>query len=315
VVEKSDNIFPKVFILVLSYNGKKLLDDCLSSYLQSDYYNQEVIVIDNGSTDGTKEYVEECYPLVTVIRLEKNRGYSGGLNFGLEYAFKRNNADNVLITNNDVKADDKVVSELVKIARRDEKIGFVTGKVYYFDQPEILQTVGKKEDPVKWNGGHIGNKEKDTGQYDEIKERFFADDIFMLVSKQLYFDTGGYDTTFKFQSEEFDWQARAKKKGYKIYYTPFAKIWHKDSMTIGKRSAFKSYYDSRNPMIVILKHKSAEFFRRYFWQHFINSILRQSISVVIKSFEIKKAFKIWQGFMSGLIWGFRNKKFTLKHFI
>ena len=305
---------PFVIVLILSYNGKPLLKDSISSYLSNDYSRFKVIVIDNGSTDDTKKWVEQNYPNVIVIRTEKNLGYSGGFNFGLDYAFNQKNADYVLITNNDVKADSKVILELVKIAESDSMIGFVTGKVYFNDNPDTLQTVGKYEDPVRWNGEHIGNREIDKGQYDLVAERIFADDIFTLVSKKLYQDTGGYDPTFRFQAEEYDWQARGKRLGYKIFYTPNAKIWHKDSMTIGKRSAFKAYYDARNPMLVILKHKSPEFFKRYFWQHFKTSVIRSSL-VRIKQLRPAEAFAIWRGFFSGLIWGFKNRQFTIKHFI
>ena len=304
---------PKVIVLILSYNGKQLLDDSISSYLENEYSNFEVVVIDNGSTDNTKEYVEEKWPEVFVLRTEKNLGYSGGFNFGLDYAFNKENSDYVLITNNDVKADTKVIQELVNIVNQDEKIGFVTGKVYFYDQPNILQTVGKYEDPIRWNGEHIGGHTEDQGQYEEVSERIFIDDIFTLVSRKVYEEVGDYDTTFRFQAEEYDWQARAKKQGFKIIYTPFAKIWHKESMTIGKQSAFKAYYDSRNPMLVILKHKDPEFFKKYFWDHFKRGVFRSSL-VKIKQLKLKSSLALWQGFVSGIIWGTKNKKFTIKHF-
>lgn len=305
---------PYVIVLVLTYNNKHLLDDSVSSYLENDYPNFKVVVIDNGSGDGTKEYVEKNFPGAEVIRIEKNRGYSGGFNFGLDYAFNQKGADYVLITNNDVEADKKVISELVKAAETGEKIGFTIGKVYYYDKPGVLQTVGKGEDPVRWKGEHIGNREIDKGQYDKVEERSFCDDIFWLVKRELYEKTGGYDTTFFLQSEDYDWQARAKKAGYKIMYTPHAKIRHKDSVTIGKTSPMKAYYDARNPMLVILKHKSPEYFRKYFWLHFRKDVLKFSLKVLIKGFEIKKAYKTWAGFLSGLYWGFKNKKFTVRHF-
>jgi len=213
-----------------------------------------------------------------------------------------------------VKADLKVISELVRVAETDEMIGFVTGKVYYYDKPDVLQTVGKKECEIRWNGGHIGNREFDAGQYNDISERAFADDIFTLVSKKLYYDTSGYDTTFLFQSEEYDWQARAKLLRYKIFYTPHAKIWHKESMTIGKNSAFKAYYDARNPMLVILKHKTPEFFRKYFWRHFKRDVVRSSL-LSIKQLRPAVFFAVWKGFFSGLRWGCKNKKFSKAHFI
>ncbi len=305
---------PRVIVLILSFNGKHLLNDSIATYLANDYPNFSVIVIDNGSTDGSKEYVVQNYPKVKVLRTEVNLKYSGGFNFGMQYAFNEKNADYVLVTNNDVKADCRVISELVKTAQTDTMIGFVTGKVYYFDRPDVLQTVGKHEDPVRWNGEHIGNREKDTGQYDHVVERIFADDIFTLVRRSVYEKVGGYDTTFAFQAEEYDWQARAKKMGFKIYYTPFAKIWHKDSMTIGKNSAFKAFYDARNPMLVILKHKSPNYFRVYFWQHFKVDVVRSSL-VSLKQVRPAVSFAIWRGFVSGLIWGLKSKSFTCSHFI
>jgi GT2 family glycosyltransferase len=305
---------PKVIVLALNYNGKPLLYDCITSYLANDYPNFEMVVIDNGSQDGSEEYVKSNYPKVTCIQTGKNLGYSGGFNVGLKYAFIEKKSDYVLITNNDVKADTKIISELVKVAQTDEKIGFVTGKVYYFDQPNTLQTVGKKLDPIRWNGEHLGAHEKDTGQYEEISERAFADDIFTLVSANLYSETGGYDTTFFLQCEEYDWQARAKKLGYKIYYTPYAKIWHKESMTLGKWTSQKAYFDARNPPIVIMRYKDPIFFRRYFWRHTRRFIFMGSWSNA-KHLRFKITFKLWQGLFSAIRWGIINKKLSWKHFI
>ena len=304
---------PFVIVLVLSYNGKHLLDESLTSYLENDYSDFSIVVIDNGSTDGTKEYVEKKYPQVEVLRTNVNLKYSGGFNFGLKYAFEGKNADYVLISNNDIKADKDVIKELVKVAEMNNKIGFVTGKVYYYDNPNVLQTVGKFEDPIIWNGGHIGRGEEDRGQYEEICERYFADDVYTLVSKKLYSQIGGYDTTFAFQSEEYDWQARAKAAGYKIMYTPYAKIWHKDSMTIGKVSAFKLYYDSRNPFIVIMKYKEPAFVKRYFRTH-LKDIIRTSL-VNIKRLKFDVALSLWKGFFSGIWWGIKNKKFKLRYIV
>lgn len=305
---------PKIIVLILSYNGRHLLKEAISSYLNNDYPNFEVAVIDNGSIDGTEEFIGKNFCGVKVLRTEKNLGYSGGFNLGLDYAFCRENADYVLITNNDVKADGNVISELVKVALKDKRIGFVTGKVYYYNQPNVLQTVGKYLDPIRWNGDHIGHGEVDKGQYEEVCERHFIDDIFALVSKRLYKKTGGYNTMFFLQGEEYDWQARARKLGFRVFYTPYAKIWHKDSMTIGKDSAEKAYYDSRNPMLVILLHKPPQFFRRYFWHHLLRDVIKGSL-LSLKQVKISAFLAKWHGFLSGVGWAIKNKKFTLGHFI
>lgn len=305
---------PKVSVLILSYNGKHLLDESITSYQSNKYDNFDINVIDNGSRDGTEEYVAQKYPTVNVIRLEKNRGYSGGFNAGLEYAFVKNKSDYVLITNNDVKADENVIRELVHTATKDTRNGFTTGKVLFYDNRDVIQTVGMSYDPIRINGGHIGYGEKDTGQYDEETERYLSDDVFMLISRKLYEDAGGYDEEFVLQAEQFEWQWRAKQKGYRIIYTPKAKIWHKDSMTIGKRSAMKLYYDSRNPMIVLMKYLDARSFRKYFWLHLRKDIIYASL-IYFKNSELEIFKKIWAGFFSSLRWGIDNKKLSLKHFI
>ncbi len=305
---------PKVSVLILSYNGKHLLDESITSYLRNTYDNFDINVIDNGSKDGTEDYVSQRYPTVNVIRLEKNRGYSGGFNAGLEYAFVKNKSDYVLITNNDVEADENVISELISTATKDARNGFTTGKVLYYENREVIQTVGMSYDPVRINGGHIGYGERDEGQYDEETERYLSDDVFMLISRELYEKAGGYDEEFVLQAEQFEWQWRAKQMGFRIMYTPKAKIWHKDSMTIGKSSALKLYYDARNPMIVLLKYLDAEAFKKYFWLHLRKDIIYSSL-VYLKNSDIEIFRNIWAGFFSSLKWGLDNRKLSIKHFI
>lgn len=303
--------YPFVIVLIISYNGKHLLKECISSYLDNDYPNFKVVVVDNGSTDDSKLWIGEQYPQVYIHRTEINLNYSGGLNFGMEHAFKQDKADFVLISNNDVKADKVLISELVKVAVTNPMIGFTIGKVFYYDNPDVLQTVGKKYDPVLWNGGHIGNREKDNGQYDVIEERVWCDDIYWLITRDVWKKTGGYDTEFAFQGEDFDLQVRAKKLGYKIMYTPHAKLWHKESMTIGKSSAFKAYYDARNTLIVHMKYRSVDEFRKFFHIR-LKSILRSSCKELVK-LKFRYAWANISGLTSALRWGIRNKKLSIHH--
>jgi GT2 family glycosyltransferase len=303
----------KLIVLILSYNGKNLLNDSITSFLKNSYSNFKVAVIDNGSTDGTKEYVELNFPAVKVLRTNINLKYSGGLNFGLRHAFEEQMADYALITNNDVIADENLIQSLVNIAQTDEKAGFVIGKVYYYSKPQIFQTVGKRYDPILWNGGHIGHGEKDIGQYENIEERAWCDDIYWLVKRELYDITGGYDTEFAFQGEDFDWQVRAKQAGYKIIYTPYAKLWHKESMTIGKTSPFKAYYDARNPLIVHMKYRSPDEFRKFFHIR-LRSILKGSIKQLLK-LRFRHSCANLTGLASAIHWGIKNKKLTLRHFV
>lgn len=306
---------PLVYVLILNWNGKSLTIDCVDSVLKSDYANYRVLVIDNGSTDGSVvDFRKRFGTGIEIIENGKNLGYAEGFNAGLNHAFSTGGADYCLVMNNDTVIDRSAISEYVKVAETDEMIGFVTGKVYFFDHPNVLQTVGMHYDPIRWRGEHIGRNEIDIGQYDEVCERVFADDVFTLVRRSMYEATGGYNSLFFLQSEETDWQARAKEYGYKIVYTPHARLWHRVSITIGKDSALKAYYDARNPMLVILLHKPANFFRRYFWNYLRYDILRSTL-VYLRRGRVSHAIAKWRGLISGLNWGLHNKRFTLRHFV
>ena len=296
---------PFVIVLILSYNGKHLLDEAIQSYLCNSYNNSRIVVIDNGSIDGTENYVKDRYQEVEVIRVNTNVGYSGGFNIGLDYAFNKNNADYVLITNNDVKADTELISSLVKVAVTDKKIGFTIGKVYFYENKNMLQSVGKKHSDRYWSNGHIGDREIDRGQFDTIEERQWCDDIYWLVSARLYNKIGGYDTEFQFQAEDYDWQVRAKKNNFKILYTYKSKLWHKDSATIGKFSPFKSYYDFRNPLIVHMKYRIWSDYKYYFFRKF-KMLLSITFKKIIR-LEFYYILMSWSGFLSAIIWSIKTK--------
>jgi len=297
---------PSVLVLILNYNGKDLLADSVPSYLNCEYANFSVAVIDNGSTDGTAEYLQNEFPNVILIRTEKNLGYSGGMNLGLSYAFEQNDYDFVLISNNDVVVDKQIISALVETATAHEGVAFTTGKVYYSDSPLTFQTLGKSSDPILIRGGHIGRGEVDKGQYDRDCELDFCDDIFWLVSKEVYLKTGGYDPEFFLEAEDFDWQLRAKKVGFKIMFAHKAKLWHKESMTLGKDSPRKAYYDARNPMIAVMKNCEPDIVKKYLRTRIYKIYLPAIIKTALKG-KIQKAIYMFAGVCSALIWKANNR--------
>jgi len=300
---------PFVAVVTLNYNGSSFLQECIDSILDSDYSNFKVIVVDNGSKDNSLELLERLYgsnDKVIVLKNKKNLGYSKGMNVGLDYGFNNLEADFCLVMNNDTFLDRQAISALVEIAEKDEKIGFVTGKVYYSESPSTLQTVGKKSDPVLINGGHIGRGELDIGQYDRDCELDFCDDIFWLVSKDVYLKTGGYDPEFFLEAEDFDWQLRAKKAGFKIMFAHKAKIWHKESMILGKDSPKKAYYDACNPMIAVMKNCDPDIVKTYLRTRIYKIYLPAIIKTALKG-KIQKALYMFAGINSALIWRLKNK--------
>ncbi|MBI5351473.1 MAG: glycosyltransferase family 2 protein [Chloroflexi bacterium] len=296
-------IKPKVFVLVLSYNGKQWLKDCLPSVVAMDYANFETVVIDNGSTDDTQNFLRETFPQMHVVTLQPNRGYAGGFDAGLEYA-AQHGAEYFLVMNNDTVIDSHALTALVETAQLQERAGFVTGKVYFYDRRDVFQSVGKKDDPITWIGHHIGYEEKDVGQYDKVNERIFVDDIYTLVSRRMYDEIGGYDPQFYLQCEEFDWQLRAKKANWKIYYTPDAKLWHRGSAsTGGLGSPIVNFFLERSRMIVFAKHASALRYIRYtVWSAFRAAYRLIWAMLQMDSFKIKARAARILGIAAGVFW-------------
>ena len=293
----------KVFVLILSYNGRKWLVDCLPSVLAMDYPNFETVVIDNGSSDGTQDFLRENFPQVQIVTLQPNRGYAGGFDAGLEYAAQRG-AEYFLVMNNDTEIDPHALTALVEAAQSQSQAGFVTGKVYFYDRREVFQSVGKKEDPLVWSGDYMGYEEKDSGQYDEIKERAFVDDVYILVHRKMYNEIGGYDPQFYLQYEELDWQLRAKKAGWKIYYTPEAKLWHRGSATTGGvGSPINNYFLERSLLIVIAKHGNVFRLLRYILWSGTQACYRLAGAVVRRNpLTFKARLARLLGIFAGMFW-------------
>ena len=297
---------PLVYVLTLNWNGKQWLGDCLSSVLAMDYPNFEVAVVDNGSTDGSVEFVRERFPNVHVVENGSNLGYARGFNAGLAYAYACG-ADFFLIMNNDTVIDCGALRALVATAQSQPRAGFVSGKVYWHDRPSVLQTVGKTEHPIYWSGPDVGADEEDCGQYDKVEERPFMDDIFVLVPRQLYEEIGGYDPQLFLQGEEFDWQARAKERGWRLYYAPDAKLWHYGSRSMGGQgSPISEYFFVRNHLVVMAKHGGPRRFARLWlrigWDRSM-SVLRGVVgSIVGRKPWMRSRVAAWLGWVAGTLW-------------
>ena len=300
---------PKVTILLLNYNGWGDAIECLESVYKITYPNWELILVDNGSVDGSvskiKEwaageilveskffeydvegkpikYIEELFydeeearvkaskkekewdallphQKLSILRIEKNRGVTGGENIGIEYILRERKTDYILILNNDIAVDKELLSELVKVAESDPEIGVVGPKIYYYDyngRKDIINFAGGKINFWKGVGYHIGANEIDKGQHDEIREVDYVEGSCFLIKKEVIEKVGMLDHEYFAYWEEADWCIRIKKGGYKGCYVPRAKIWHKVSSTTKKTSGFFEYYNTRNSFLFMKKHAS-----------------------------------------------------------
>lgn len=244
---------PKVTIITLSWNRKVHTLEWLESVSRLDYSNYDVIVVDNGSSDGSPEAIRKRFPHVSIIENGENLGYAGGFNVGMEHAF-RNGAEYVLVMNNDAVIDPDALDALVDTAEGDRAIGFVSGKVLQYFRPDEIQSVGMTPHRLLLYGGLLGYGEIDRGQYDETADREITDDVFLLVRKSVFDKMGGYDDDLSFYGpENVDWCLRVREAGLRIVYTPKAKVWHKGRVGVGWMPLY-IYYQVRNDFVLIAKH-------------------------------------------------------------
>tara|TARA_B110000238_G_scaffold201159_1_gene255374 strand:+ start:11260 stop:12213 length:954 start_codon:yes stop_codon:yes gene_type:complete len=270
--------YPKVTIITLNYNQNQYTIDCVNSVLKSDYSNFEIILVDNGSTLENFKDLEIRLPKdsrLIVTRYEENTGYVGGVNKGLSLASKTN-TDYLLVMNNDTLIDYEAINALVRASIEYNDKVIVSGKVYHYDEPNKLQDIGRdfvSEKNLTFK--RLGLNELDSGQFNKVEQRDMLDDVFWLFSSKLYSEIGEYSSYFWFNGEQADFALRAKNVGYKLLYTPNAKIWHKGSVSIGgrKRNPTQAYWSIQSGLILRYLHLKKPYFLKYYSKIFAEVIL------------------------------------------
>jgi len=190
-----------------------------------------------------------------LIKNNDNYGFAGGNNVGIKFALCALNPEYVLLLNNDTVVDKNFLRELVKIAERDEKIGIVGPKIYYYSNPDIIWHAGGKIN--MWLGKRTmrGYQKRDGPEYGLLSNVDFVAGAALLIKVKTIQEVGLLDTTYFVYTEDVDWCHRATKAGYNIMYVPTAKVWHKVSISSGGEvSPVSLYYITRNTLIFMKKH-------------------------------------------------------------
>lgn len=245
-----------VAIIVLNYNKKKDILECLESIFRLDYDGFEVFAVDNGSNDGSVEEIKTKYPNVHLIESKINLGVAGGRNIGIKYANKNLNYKFLLFLDNDIVIDKCALSEMVNSFKRNENIGIVTPKCYLANFPGVIGYAGGMS--VNLFTGKItdiGNGEKDEGQFDESKFISSCGGL-CLISYELINEVGIFDDNFNpYGWEDVDISLRARQKGFKIFYNHKAIVYHKGGKK-GRGNAIDEYEfsKSKNYFYLIKKH-------------------------------------------------------------
>jgi GT2 family glycosyltransferase len=259
---------PSVVIIILNWNGLADTLACLGSLSHLDYPAYEILVVDNGSQDGSAAAIREAYPQIQVIEIGENLGYVGGNNLGLEYACTQNAAYAMLL-NNDTEVSADFLSKMVELAEADSKIGVVGPTIYYAEPGDMIWSAGGKLD---WRSGLTlmdGMDQIDMGQYGEAPRPVdFVTGCALLVKIPVVKEVGMLDSRFFAYFEENEWCLRVTQAGYKIYHLPTAKIWHKISPDHREHSPQVYYYMTRNRLLFTwLANLGMSSWMSIFWEY------------------------------------------------
>lgn len=244
---------PSVAAIVLSYDGRDVTLQALESLTGLDHHPLRIVVVDNGSTDGTRAAVAARFPEVVVVRTEENLGPAGGVNLGLRWGLIRG-YDYLLVLNNDIEVAPDMVSEMLAVAESKDRIGVVGPKAYYYEDRDRIWSAGgilRFRESVTRERGH---KELDRGQYDRAEEISYVNGCAMLIKRRVLEEVGLWDPLYFLSVEDADFCMRAKRGGYRCWYAPRARLWHMVSVTAGGYRSGRTYHTGRS---------TALFLRRY----------------------------------------------------
>ena len=224
---------PSVSMIILNYNGLNYTVKCLESLLRIDYNNYRLIVVDNASDKNEAEEIERLFKQeITVIRNDRNYGYSEGNNTGIKFALERFDPKYVLIFNNDQVAHPDFLKELVAVAELAPSIGIAGPRTYYMDYPDILWGEGGRIYwYVGWNGLRRQGKKYKPKRYRYAEVDFVAGSC-MLIKTEVIRKIGVLPTEYFLQWEDVDYCTAAKRAGFNIVYVPSAIVWHKVSASM-----------------------------------------------------------------------------------
>jgi GT2 family glycosyltransferase len=245
----------KVSIITVNFNQPLVTEALLRSLSQAGHYsNLEIIVVDNGSkVNWVPEWIVK-YPGVIFIRSEVNSGFAGGNNLGLKQA----TGDYYFLINNDTEVTEGLIGKLAGTLDNNPQIGIVSPKIHYYDHPGMIQYTGYTAmNYYTARNGSIGQFEEDKGQYDNRSgPTGYAHGAAMMLRKEAVERAGLMAENYFLYYEELDWCERIRKAGYQIHVNLQALILHKESVSVGKRSALKEYFMNRNRILFIRKNTS-----------------------------------------------------------
>jgi GT2 family glycosyltransferase len=246
---------PKVGVVIVTHNRKQVLENCLTSVLESTYENYVIIVIDNASTDNSFQMVSRDFPSVKAIRSELNLGYTGGNNLGITYALQNEKCNYLLILNDDTVVTQNLINNLLNSIEKNKRIGVVNPKILDFEtKRDICNRYGE-------HNYYFGVGYKSLLDSKKAQEINLLRGTCFIIRKEVVEKIGLMDENYFLYFDEADLSSRVTNSKYKIVYEPTAIVYHQISQSFnGKVNPVVLYYSTRNELLFARKHLNMLFF-------------------------------------------------------
>lgn len=288
---------PKVSIVILNWNQKEDTIECLNSLKGLRYSNYEIVLVDNGSNDGSQKEIIKLFPDVQLIKNPTNLGFTGGCNIGMKHALK-NGSDYVFLLNNDTKVDKYVLQYLVNESEENKEVGIAGPAVYSYYKPNHLLSVGYHILIKKGETIPITNKT----EINNPKEVDYIQGSALLIKRKVLTKVGLFYEPYFIYFEDVEMCLKAKKASYKVICVPTAKIWHKCSKSFGPMSPKAFYYYSRNRITFVMRNGNfADKLSFILYLPFVYTPLTVGYCLLHKKFDLIKSY------LKGVFWHVRSK--------
>ena len=289
---------PLVSIITINYNQLQLTCQLLDSLRKLSYPAVEIIVVDNHSKEDPTSVITAQYPEVKLIVSNENLGFSGGNNLGISAS----RGEYIFFLNNDTEVQTGALEPLVELFRTHPEAGVASSMLVYFNSNETIQYAGSTRiDPFTGRSKRLGHMEKDTGQYTEVRETELAHGAAMMVPRRVIDKVGMMPELFFLYYEEVDWCESIKRAGHKIFFVPSSKVYHKESMSIGKGSTLKTYYMTRNRLLYMRRNTSG--LMKVSWILFFMFFSLPKNAAI---FALRRDGKHARAFWKGLLWNLKH---------
>ena len=291
---------PLVSIITVNYNGLQMTCELLESIRRISYPAIETWVIDNASRENPQAFLAENYPEVKFMRSEINLGFAGGNNL----AVRRAKGDFMLFINNDAEITEGCLEKLIALFEANPKAGAVSPMLCYFTQqkPDTIQYCGMTQVSA-WTARNktIGEDTTDEGQFSVPTQTAYAHGAAMLIKREVIENVGLMHEDYFLYYEELDWCERIRRAGYEIYVEPRAKVYHKESASVGLMSPLKTYYLNRNRIYFMRRNFNGASYLAFIL--FFNLV---ALPKNLLSFMLKGQFEHAKVFIRAVIWNIKD---------